>query len=400
MELSENDCIVCYEKIDDGHVVCNNCKNKICIGCWNEMISRNECPYCRSTDLNIAGIVRYRLSDFFGNELIWVNDTDFWPGRDAFYCYGKTLMLRISDYETCIEYELTHYDPDHHAFDDVLRFYPYENNIHSRWTICNFINKITPIDMQKYMFDYGRIRYKKCIEYSMPMMKIPHDSQFSYYNKVARKILDAFYEMRDKPAPEYVQKIKPIRRTETTTSEDVNEHVKRISHHVSYVEVNGKLEYNDKFIDIDEPLPEDEVIVTYNDFDPSQKVDPNKIHNGHKIMNEVIRIHWTYDPICYKMNENRIDEDKVRSYRDIDGKIEAVYYLKKLEGKTIYKPLDYKQCLALIDSIDWSNIDVSHKYRLSGYTINPLQMEQVFNMITSRMETISIDELMKHYEVI
>lgn len=324
------------------------------------------------------------LKDHFDNEFTWINTYSFFPGYDSYYCYGQTLMLRISGKKSVIEFGLKNFDPDHGGFSPKLHMYPYEKNEEARWCVVNFINRLTKMDKQKNMYNYELKENKYgyvCNLYDMKVSERKHSDDyyedlFYYYEAVATEIANLFHDMYDEEIQPYVKKLQGISYNETSAViEHVNEYIKKIKHTINF-KPTGKRDTVDEFIPADEPIPEAKTIITLNDYNPEDKVDPNQFNLlGHKIMNDIISIPWSYDPLHYYMDHKH-------------ARIQCI----KNKGSPLYKPIRYAETIKLIDSIDWSGIEVSHRYdchgKTSGYVINPLQLDKVLDMITEKLEVL------------
>ena len=322
------------------------------------------------------------LKEHFDNDLIWSNTDSFFPGYDSYYRYGDTLMLRISGKRSLIEFRLEHFDPDHDYFSPKLYMYPYEKSEEARWCVVNFINRLTKIDKQKNMYNYELKENKEGYVFNLYDVEVReqkhsddyYDNLFYYYKAVATEIVNLFNDMYEEEIKPYVKKLQGIVYNETSVViEEVNEYVKRIEHTIDFAPATDTV---DEFIPADEPIPEAKTIITLNDYNPEDKVDPNKFNMlGHKIMNEIISIPWAYEPLHYYMD---YEHAKIRCIRN--------------KGTPLYESIRYADSAKIIDSIDWSEIEVSRRYDWHGeahdYVINPLQLDKVFNMITEKLKVI------------
>lgn len=322
------------------------------------------------------------LKDHFDNDLMWSNNGSFAPGYDSYYCYGDTLMLRISGKNSLIEFKLKHFDPDHDSFSSWLYMYPYKKSEEARWCVVNFINRLIKIDKQKNMYNHQLKENKKGYVFGLYGMKVRerkhsddyYDDLFYYYKAVTTEIMNLFDNMYEEEIKPYVKKLQGIVYNETSvTIEEVNEYTKKIEHTIDFAPAEDTV---DEFIPADEPIPETKTIITLNDYNPEDKVDPNKFNMlGHKIMNEIISVPWAHDPLYYYMDYKHARIQCVRN-----------------KGSPLYKPIRYADSAKIIDSIDWSEIEVSHRYDCHGeasdYAINPLQLDKVFKMITDKLEVL------------
>lgn len=322
------------------------------------------------------------LKEHFENEFIWSNTDSFSPGYDSYYCYGDTLMLRISGGNSLIEFRLKHFDPDHGCFSPKLYMYPYEKSEEARWCVVNFINRLTKIDKQKNMYNYELKENKHGYVFDLYDVKVREQKHsddyytdlFYYYKAVSTEIVNLFDDMYEEEIKPYVKKLQGIVYNETSVViEEVNEHTKKIKHTIDFAPATDTV---DEFIPADEPIPEAKTIITLNDYNPEDRVDPNQFNMlGHKIMNEIISIPWAYDPLHYYMDH---EHAKIRCVRN--------------KGTPLYESIGYADSAKLIDSIDWSGIEVSHRYDCHGetsdYVINPLQLDKVFNMIAEKLKVL------------
>lgn len=322
------------------------------------------------------------LKDHFDNDLIWSNRQSFFPGYDSYYRYGDTLMLRISGERSLIEFRLKHFDPDHGGFSPKLYMYPYEKSEEARWCVVNFINRLTKIDKQKNMYNYELKENKEGYVfdlYDVEVREQKHSNDyyydlFYYYKAVATEIVNLFDDMYEEEIKPYVKKLRGIAYDETSVViEQVNEYTKKIEHIINCAPAENTV---DEFISADEPIPETKTIITLNDYNPEDRVDPNQFNSlGHKIMSEIISIPWAHDPLHYYMDHK-------------SAKIQCI----RNKGTPLYKSIGYADSAKIIDSIDWSGIEVSHRYDCHGeasdYVINPLQLDKVFNMITEKLKVI------------
>ena len=322
------------------------------------------------------------LKDHFDNEFIWINTGSFYPGYDSYYRYGDTLMLRISGERSLIEFKLKHFDPDHGCFSPKLYMYPYEKSEEARWCVVNFINRLIKIDKQKNMYNYDLKENKHGYVFGLYDVKVSerkhsddyYTDLFYYYEAVATKIMNVFEDMYEEEIKPYVKKLKGIVYNETSeVIEEVNEYTKKIKHTIDFSPATDTV---DEFIPADEPIPETKTVITLNDYNPEDRVDPNKFNLlGHKIMTEIISIPWAYDPLHYYMDHESARIQCVRN-----------------KGSPLYKPIRHADSAKIIDSIDWSEIEVSRRYdrygEASDYVINPLQLDKVFNMIMEKLEVL------------
>lgn len=328
-------------------------------------------------------LLEMMLKDHFDNEFTWINTYSFFPGYDSYYCYGQTLMLRISGKKSVIEFGLKDFDPEHGCFSTKLHMYPYKKSEEARWCVVNFINRLTKIDKQKNMYNYKLKENSHGYVFGLYDVKVSerkhsddyYTDLFYYYEAVAIKIRDLFADMYEEEIKPYVKKLQGIVYDETSeVIEQVNEYTKKIKHTIDFKPA-GKEILPIKFIPADEPIPETKTVITLNDYNPEDKVDPNKLNvHGHKIMNEIISIPWAHDPLHYYMDYEHARIQCVRN-----------------KGSPLYKPISYADTVKLIDSIDWSEIEVSYAYcrcKTHSYVINPLQLDKVFNMIMEKLEVL------------
>ena len=60
------DCVICYESVEDGEdrVECSTCHSKMHTECWEMVIDKDKCPYCRDPiDVDVIFTKVYNIDD-------------------------------------------------------------------------------------------------------------------------------------------------------------------------------------------------------------------------------------------------------------------------------------------------------------------------------------------------